>query len=97
VRHPPCLRVRALPGHHGPTGHVAQARLARPRAVAFGVFALLWCVIVTGSAEPVQDPDEIERCRGLLQSWLPGPREHLVRILPDMVTGLEFVDPEDAE
>jgi serine/threonine-protein kinase len=29
---------------------MSQARLARPRAVAFGVFALLWCVIVTGSA-----------------------------------------------
>ncbi len=56
-----------------------------------------WCVIVTGAAEPVQDPEEIERCRALLRPWLPGPREHLVRILPDMVTGLEFVDPAEAE
>ncbi|MQY20791.1 pyridoxamine 5'-phosphate oxidase family protein [Nocardia macrotermitis] len=56
-----------------------------------------WCVIVTGAAEPVEDPDEIARYRELLRPWLPGPREHLVRILPDMVTGLEFVDPQDAE
>jgi serine/threonine-protein kinase len=31
-------------------GPMSQARWARPRAVAFGVFALLWCVIVAGSA-----------------------------------------------
>jgi hypothetical protein len=31
-------------------GPMSQARWARPRAVAFGLFALLWCVIVTGSA-----------------------------------------------
>ncbi len=54
-----------------------------------------WCVIVTGSAEPVEEPGEIERLRPLLQPWLPGPREHIMRILPDMVTGLEFVDPAD--
>ena len=32
------------------SGPMSQARWARPRAVAFGVFALLWCVIVAGSA-----------------------------------------------
>jgi serine/threonine-protein kinase len=31
-------------------GPMSQARWARPRAVAFGLFALLWCVIVAGSA-----------------------------------------------
>lgn len=56
-----------------------------------------WCVIVTGTAEPVEDATEIERYRALLQSWLPGPREHIVRIVPDRVTGLEFIDPEDAQ
>ena len=32
------------------SGPMSQARWARPRAVAFGLFALLWCVIVAGSA-----------------------------------------------
>jgi len=36
-----------------PSGRIdtaSQARFARPRAVVFGVLALLWCVIVCGSA-----------------------------------------------
>ena len=31
-------------------GPMSQARWARPRAVAFGVLALVWCVIIAGSA-----------------------------------------------
>ncbi|MFI5782030.1 pyridoxamine 5'-phosphate oxidase family protein [Nocardia sp. NPDC051570] len=53
-----------------------------------------WCVIVTGTAEPITDPQEIARCRSLLRPWLPGPRDHLVRIHPDIITGIEFVDPD---
>ncbi len=56
-----------------------------------------WCVIVTGTAELVEDPDEVERYRELLRPWLPGPRDHVVRIFPDMVTGVEFIDPDDDE
>jgi nitroimidazol reductase NimA-like FMN-containing flavoprotein (pyridoxamine 5'-phosphate oxidase superfamily) len=52
-----------------------------------------WCVIATGTAELVTDPEEIDRYRGLLRTWLPGPREHLVRIHPDIITGVEFIDP----
>ncbi|WP_460696244.1 pyridoxamine 5'-phosphate oxidase family protein [Nocardia thraciensis] len=55
-----------------------------------------WCVIVTGTAEAVTDPDELERYRGLLRPWLPGPRDHIVRIEPDIITGVEFVDPDDS-
>ncbi|MCU1277162.1 MAG: serine/threonine protein kinase [bacterium] len=32
------------------TGALSEARLARPRAVFFGLLALVWCVIVAGSA-----------------------------------------------
>jgi nitroimidazol reductase NimA-like FMN-containing flavoprotein (pyridoxamine 5'-phosphate oxidase superfamily) len=55
-----------------------------------------WCVIVTGTTELIEDPGEVERCRALLRPWLPGPRDHVVRIVPDMVTGVEFVDPGEA-
>ncbi|MBB5918657.1 nitroimidazol reductase NimA-like FMN-containing flavoprotein (pyridoxamine 5'-phosphate oxidase superfamily) [Nocardia transvalensis] len=56
-----------------------------------------WCVIVTGTAEVVTDPGEVERYRGLLHPWLPGPRDHIVRIEPDIITGVEFVDPEERD
>lgn len=53
-----------------------------------------WCVIVTGTAEPLTDPAEIDRYRTLLGAWLPGPRDQMVRIEPDIITGVEYVDPE---
>ncbi|MBF6331571.1 pyridoxamine 5'-phosphate oxidase family protein [Nocardia transvalensis] len=54
-----------------------------------------WCVIVTGTAEPITDRAEIAHYRDLLRPWLPGPRDHIVRIHPDIVTGIEFVDPDE--
>ncbi|ATL66519.1 pyridoxamine 5'-phosphate oxidase family protein [Nocardia terpenica] len=54
-----------------------------------------WCVIVTGTSDRVTDPAEIDRYRGQLCAWLPGPRDHFVRIEPDIITGIEFVDPDD--
>ncbi|RDI63849.1 pyridoxamine 5'-phosphate oxidase family protein [Nocardia pseudobrasiliensis] len=53
-----------------------------------------WCVIVTGTAEPITDPQQIAHYRTLLRPWLPGPRDQLVRIDPDIITGVEFVDPD---
>ncbi len=55
-----------------------------------------WCVIVTGTTEMIEDPDEAQRYRDELRPWLPGPGDHIVRIIPDMVTGVEFIDPDDA-
>lgn len=50
-----------------------------------------WCVIVTGTTEMIEDPDEEQRYRDRLRPWLPGPGDHIVRIIPDMVTGVEFI------
>ncbi len=50
-----------------------------------------WCVILTGTAEPVLDPDEIARYERMIDPWLPGARNRIVRIRPDIVTGIELV------
>ncbi|RDI50538.1 pyridoxamine 5'-phosphate oxidase family protein [Nocardia mexicana] len=51
-----------------------------------------WCVIVTGTAEEVEDPDEIARCREMLPATLPGSRDRIIRIYPDIVTGVEYME-----
>lgn len=51
-----------------------------------------WCVIVTGTAEEVTDPRERQRYQDLLQAWLPGPRDRLITIEPEIVTGIRFGD-----
>ncbi|MFI6865915.1 pyridoxamine 5'-phosphate oxidase family protein [Nocardia sp. NPDC050406] len=50
-----------------------------------------WCVIVTGTAEEVTDPDDLARYRRLLPTTLPGPRHRIVRIRPDFISGVEYV------
>ncbi|MBB5915639.1 nitroimidazol reductase NimA-like FMN-containing flavoprotein (pyridoxamine 5'-phosphate oxidase superfamily) [Nocardia transvalensis] len=50
-----------------------------------------WCVIVTGAAEELTDPDDIAQCRELLPAALPGPRDRMIRIYPDIVTGVEYL------
>ncbi|WP_280266044.1 pyridoxamine 5'-phosphate oxidase family protein [Nocardia wallacei] len=55
-----------------------------------------WCVIVTGTAEEVSDPDEIAHCRALLPATLPGSRDRIIRIYPDIVTGVEYLEPSAA-
>ncbi|GAB2687764.1 pyridoxamine 5'-phosphate oxidase family protein [Nocardia thraciensis] len=52
-----------------------------------------WCVIVTGTAEEVDDPAEIARCRELLPATLPGSRDRIIRIYPEIVTGVEYLEP----
>ncbi|MEV0248611.1 pyridoxamine 5'-phosphate oxidase family protein [Nocardia sp. NPDC050712] len=47
-----------------------------------------WCVIVTGPAEEVTDPQLLLRYRALLEPWLPGHR--IIAIDPDIVTGIRF-------
>ncbi len=47
-----------------------------------------WSVLVTGSAQRVEDPDEIAALARLgLAPWAGGPRHALVRIHPDETTG----------
>ncbi|MFJ9775771.1 pyridoxamine 5'-phosphate oxidase family protein [Kitasatospora sp. NPDC101157] len=46
-----------------------------------------WSVIVTGIATLVTDPEEQHRYSELLQPWIGGHMEHVVRISADLVTG----------
>nr|WP_306357962.1 pyridoxamine 5'-phosphate oxidase family protein [Nocardia sp. CC213A] len=54
-----------------------------------------WCVIVTGTAEELTDPDRIAHYRGLLLPWLPGSHDRLIAIEPEIVTGIQLVPPAD--
>jgi nitroimidazol reductase NimA-like FMN-containing flavoprotein (pyridoxamine 5'-phosphate oxidase superfamily) len=47
-----------------------------------------WSVLVTGVAEVLTDPDDIERVQRLpLQAWAPGPHRFLVRVPSTIVSG----------
>jgi nitroimidazol reductase NimA-like FMN-containing flavoprotein (pyridoxamine 5'-phosphate oxidase superfamily) len=53
-----------------------------------------WSVVVTGYAKVVADLDEIERYMAMVQPWVEGWMDVVVRISPDLVTGyrLESAD-----
>ncbi|WP_024804172.1 pyridoxamine 5'-phosphate oxidase family protein [Nocardia sp. BMG51109] len=55
-----------------------------------------WCVIVTGPTDEITDPHQRERYRALLNPGLPGPRDRVITIRPDIVTGIRFIDPDEA-
>jgi nitroimidazol reductase NimA-like FMN-containing flavoprotein (pyridoxamine 5'-phosphate oxidase superfamily) len=47
-----------------------------------------WSVVVSGRAEAVVDPEELEELRQTpLLPWAPGDRSQYVRITPELVTG----------
>lgn len=47
-----------------------------------------WSVLVTGVAELVTEPADIERvCRAPSQPWAPGPHPFLIRVPSTVVTG----------
>lgn len=46
-----------------------------------------WSVVVTGYAKVVVDPDETERYMKLVQPWVEGSMDVVVRITPDLVSG----------
>ena len=47
-----------------------------------------WSVLVTGIAELLTDPMDIDRVRRMpLQPWAPGPHRFLVRVTSTLVTG----------
>jgi hypothetical protein len=50
-----------------------------------------WCVILTGAAEAVTDPEAVTHYEHLIEPWLPGARHRIVRLRPDIVTGIELI------
>jgi len=46
-----------------------------------------WSVLVTGIAQVVTDPAEIERARPKLRAWAPGPHPFLVRVASTLMSG----------
>ncbi|MEV5836834.1 pyridoxamine 5'-phosphate oxidase family protein [Nocardia sp. NPDC052112] len=59
--------------------------------------SLGWCVIVTGIADTVRDQHEIVRYQQFLPPRTVGAGDRVTRILPDIVTGIEYVGPQDAD
>jgi uncharacterized protein len=75
-----------------PSGKLAVA--IRGAVVAFEADSLDldhqlgWSVTVIGPSREVTDPGEISRLRTIgLSSWAPGPRDHFIRISPEILTG----------
>ncbi|MEU3338352.1 pyridoxamine 5'-phosphate oxidase family protein [Streptomyces sp. NPDC006668] len=50
-----------------------------------------WSVVVTGYCHLVTDPETVARCGSRLLSWADGRMDHVVRIHPDLVTGVRLV------
>lgn len=50
-----------------------------------------WCVILTGTTAAVTDPEDIAHYERLIDPWLPGAPHRIIRIQPDIVTGIELV------
>jgi hypothetical protein len=59
--------------------------------------SLGWCVIVTGVADTVRDQHEIMHYQQFLPARTVGAGDRVTRILPDIVTGIEYVGTEDTE
>lgn len=49
-----------------------------------------WSVLVTGLAQPVNDPAEAARYLAKLEPWLAAEAGHVIRIEPEVVTGFEL-------
>lgn len=50
-----------------------------------------WCVILTGTTEAVTDPDDVLRYERQVDPWLHGVQHRIIRIHPDIVTGIELI------
>ncbi|MEV1178719.1 pyridoxamine 5'-phosphate oxidase family protein [Nonomuraea sp. NPDC049784] len=55
-----------------------------------------WSVIVKGTAELVKDPGEIARYQRLLRAWVNQQMDYVIRIKPEIITGIELVSHETA-
>ncbi|MFD9741278.1 pyridoxamine 5'-phosphate oxidase family protein [Umezawaea sp. NPDC059074] len=69
----------------GPVDHVVDSGSIVIRA------RLGWSVIVIGVAKRITEPDESVRLDGVLKPWVRGTMDHLVRIVPEVVTGFDLV------
>ena len=54
-----------------------------------------WSVVVTGLARLVHDADDIARYERLLDPWVDGRLDCVIRIPPDLVTGYRLVNSPD--
>ncbi|MBD0710428.1 MULTISPECIES: pyridoxamine 5'-phosphate oxidase family protein [unclassified Streptomyces] len=59
------------------------------------VTRLGWSAVVTGYCHLVTDPAEVARYRALLEPWSDQHLDQVVRIRPDLVTGIRLVDPAE--
>ncbi|WP_254705588.1 pyridoxamine 5'-phosphate oxidase family protein [Streptomyces vilmorinianum] len=50
-----------------------------------------WSVVVTGYCGLVTDPQEVARYRTLIQPWTDRQADQVVRIRPDLITGIRLV------
>ncbi|TMR93628.1 pyridoxamine 5'-phosphate oxidase family protein [Nonomuraea basaltis] len=50
-----------------------------------------WSVVVTGVAQLVKDPEEAAHFKSILQPWVAGEMEQVIRIRPEIITGFELV------
>ncbi len=50
-----------------------------------------WSVIVTGTARLVSDRAAVARYMGLLEPWADGQMDHVIRITPQIITGIRLV------
>ncbi|UNZ16000.1 pyridoxamine 5'-phosphate oxidase family protein [Streptomyces sp. 891-h] len=55
-----------------------------------------WSVVVTGYAQLISDPLELDRYRSMLLPWVEEKMEHAVRVHPDLVTGMLLVPADGA-
>ena len=82
-RHPQSSGA-AIVAYTGPASGVVVAYEAD--AIDSGA-GLSWSVIVTGTARQVTGHDDVARYRQLLQPWVAGDMDEVVRIRPEIVTG----------
>nr|WP_256725884.1 pyridoxamine 5'-phosphate oxidase family protein [Streptomyces sp. IMTB 2501] len=50
-----------------------------------------WSVVVTGYCHLVTDPRQVTRYQEILHSWSDQHMDHVVRIRPDLITGIRLV------
>ncbi|MEU6379219.1 pyridoxamine 5'-phosphate oxidase family protein [Streptomyces sp. NPDC046909] len=51
-----------------------------------------WSVVVTGYCRLVTDPEQIARYQNMLHPWSDQRMDHVVRIRPDLITGVRLVN-----
>ncbi len=52
-----------------------------------------WCVVVTGIARPITDPERIARYERRLRPWVNRVMDMVIGIRPEIVTGFRLIAP----